>query len=110
MWIESHAAPSEHRSTISFKDAKVVLVRPPTTCQQYSFKSMENLSEHRDRANKMDSNDLRTTLSIDAWLREICQRWGTRLVIRESPGHDSLVAMPNQRDAAALARGVANRD
>jgi hypothetical protein len=25
----------------------------PTTRQQYSFESMENLSEHRDRANKM---------------------------------------------------------
>jgi hypothetical protein len=36
---------------------------------------MENLSEHRDRANKMDSNELRTILSIDVWLREICQRW-----------------------------------
>ena len=36
---------------------------------------MENLSEHRDRANKMDSNELRTTHPIHIWLREICQRW-----------------------------------
>jgi hypothetical protein len=45
---------------------------------------MENLSEHRDRANKMDSNELRTTHPIHVWLREICQRWGTGVVIRES--------------------------
>ena len=41
----------EHRSAISF----ILLVSPPTTCQHYSFESMENLSEHRDRANKMES-------------------------------------------------------
>ena len=45
---------------------------------------MENFSEHRDRANKMDSNELRTTHPIHVWLREICQRWGAGLVIRES--------------------------
>ena len=45
---------------------------------------MENLSEHRDRANKMDSNELRTTDPIHVWLREICQRWGTGLVICKS--------------------------
>jgi hypothetical protein len=44
---------------------------------------MENLSEYRDGANRMDSNELRTTHPIHVWLREICQR--TRLVIRESP-------------------------
>jgi hypothetical protein len=57
---------------------------------------MENLSEHRDHANKMDGNELRTTFPIDAWLRETCQRFASRDA--ESTG------------GAALARGVANRD
>jgi hypothetical protein len=55
--IALRAAPSEHRSAISFKDVKAFLVRPPTTCQHYSFEFMENLLEHRDRANKMDSRE-----------------------------------------------------
>ena len=37
----------------------------------------------RDRANKMDSNELRTTHPIHVWLREICQGW-ERLVLRDS--------------------------
>ena len=51
-------------------------------CQHYSFESMENLSEQRDRTNKTDSNEFRATDPIHVWLREIRQR--TRLVIRES--------------------------
>jgi hypothetical protein len=58
---------------------------------------MENLSEHRDRANKTDSNELRTTDPIHVWLREICQRWGNSPGYPRVPSHDSLVAMPNQR-------------
>ena len=73
------------------------LVSPLTTCQHYSFESMENFSEHRDRANKMDSNELRTTLSIHVWVREICQRWGNSPGYPQVPWSDSLVAMPNQR-------------
>ena len=65
--LRSALRPSEHHSAIRSS----VLVSPPTTCQQYSFESMENFWEHRDRANKMDSNELRTTLSIHVWLREI---------------------------------------
>jgi hypothetical protein len=71
---------------------------------------MENLSEHRDRANKMDSNELRTTDPIHVWLREICQRWGTGLVIRESPGHDSLMTMSNQRPVRHCRETLQNRD
>ncbi len=51
--IALRAAPSEHHSAIR----STVLVSPPTTCQHYSFEFMENLSEHRDRANKMDSRE-----------------------------------------------------
>jgi len=57
---------------------------------------MEKFSEHRDRANKMDSNEVRTTLSTDVWLREIRQRFASNDA--ESTG------------GAAFARGVANRD
>jgi hypothetical protein len=46
---------------------------------------IENFSENRDRANKMESTELRTTLSIH--------------VCASPPGHDSLIAMPNQRVA-----------
>ena len=97
--IAFHAAPSEHCSAIRCS----VLLSSPATCQHYLFESMENLSEHRDRANKMDSNELGTTHPIHVWLREICQRWGN------SPDY------PRRRDpestgGAALARGVANRD
>ena len=45
---------------------------------------MENFSEHRDRPNETDSNELRATDPIHVWLREIRQRWELRLVIRES--------------------------
>ena len=38
----------------------------------------------------MDSNELRTTHSIHAWLREICQRWELAWLSAD-------VAMPNQR-------------
>ena len=57
---------------------------------------MENLSEHRDRANKTDSNELRTTHSIHVWLREICQRWELAW-LSASPWSRFAVAMPNQR-------------
>ena len=93
--IALRAAPSEHRSAIRSS----LLVSPPTTCQHYSFEFMENLSEHRDRANKMDSNELRTTHSIHVWLREIMPALGNSPGYPQVPGHDSLVAMPNQRAA-----------
>src|SRR4029077_20043282 len=69
--IALRAAPSEHCSAIRCS----VLLSSPAKCQQYSFESMENLSEHRDRANKTDSNELRPTHPIHVWLREIRQRW-----------------------------------
>ena len=61
---------------------------------------MEKFSEHRDRANKMDSNEVRITHPIRAWLREICQPWENSPGYPQVPlGHDSLIAMPNQRVA-----------
>ena len=61
-----------------------LLVSPPTTCQHYSFEFMENLSEHRDRANKMDSHEVRTTHSMCVCVK-YASAGGTRLVIRKSP-------------------------
>src|SRR5260370_12890148 len=75
------AAPSEHHSA----RRNGVFVSPPTTCQHYSFESMENFSEHRDRANKMDSHEVMTT---HVCLREICQRWGNSPGYPQVPGHD----------------------
>ena len=60
-----------------------LLVSLPTTCQHYSFESMENLSEHRDRANKTDNNELRTTLPFMC----VCVKYASAEnspVIRES--------------------------
>ena len=57
---------------------------------------MENLSGHRDRANKMDSNELRTTRSIHVWVREM-PALGELARLSASPWSDSAVAMPNQR-------------
>ena len=51
-----HAAPSEDRSA----RRSGVLVRPPTTCQQYFFEFMKNFSEPGP-ANKIESDELRTT-------------------------------------------------
>src|SRR6267142_7013721 len=58
--IALRAAPSEHHSA----RRNGLLVSSPTTCQHYSFESMENFSKHRDRANKMDSHEVRTTHSM----------------------------------------------
>jgi len=63
---------------------------------------MENLSEHRDRANKTDSNELRTTHPIHVWLREIRQRWELAWLSRRRD--------PESTGGAALALGVANCD
>jgi hypothetical protein len=45
---------------------------------------MENFSEHRDRANKMDSHEVRTTHSMCVCVK-YASAGGTRLVIRKSP-------------------------
>jgi hypothetical protein len=70
---------------------------------------MENLSKRRDRANKTDSNELRTTDPIHVWLREICQRWELAWLFATSW---SRFASDDAESTggAALARGVANRD
>ena len=69
---------------------------------------MENLSEHRDRANKMDSNELRTTHPIRVWLREIGQRWELAWLFA-SPWSRFASDDAESTGGAALARGVANR-
>ena len=81
-WIAFHAAPPEHRSAISY----TLLVSPPTTCQHYSFESMENLSEHREICQHLEL----------AWLSA-------------SPWPLFASRDAESTDGAALARGVANR-
>jgi len=45
---------------------------------------MENFLEQRDRANKMDSHEVRTTHSMCVCVK-YASAGGTRLVIRKSP-------------------------
>src|SRR5262249_22202478 len=61
-----------------------VLLSPPTTRQHNSFESMENLSKHRYRANKMDCDELRTTLSSETTLLLIRSRMMSIEIIPET--------------------------
>ena len=98
--IALHAAPPEHRSAISY----TVLLTPLTACQPYSFESLENLSEHSDRANNngVPSYDSPARCRINERRGTSLRRCKPRLT---APGCSGALRCENRNaTAAAVAR------